>query len=198
MISTWILVLLYFSASSSLAARLLGRAGRFFVVGCVLGSLLQSLAAVRRAAEVHVASASSSLSRFASAGLAMRRGARLRTQFAACRRQPGWRTTPDRTARIVPDPTAVVGRQVARAQNDDRPRLLPEKERDLHHADGQTGIQQQRQDDDHEQRPPVANLVADLAMKDEADFCQFILPPAILVRPRRSARRILPRSPPAP
>ena len=62
-----------------------------------------------------------------------------------------------------------LGRQVGRAQHHDRPRLLAEQERNLHHADRQAGIEQQRQDDDHEQRPPVANLVANLAVKDQAD-----------------------------
>ena len=45
----------------------------------------------------------------------------------------------------------------------------PPKLRDLEEAHPQQRIEQQRQHEDHEQRPPIAQLVADLAEQDQPD-----------------------------
>src|SRR5262249_11835734 len=60
-------------------------------------------------------------------------------------------------------------REILFPQEHDGPRLFGEDRRQLHGANAERRIEQQRHHDDHEPRPAVAQLIADLALKNEPD-----------------------------
>ena len=147
-------------------------AGRFFGVGCVLGKL----AAVDRSCSVSGrsfrASASISASRFASArprdGATVCAG--IGNDFELVRVSRNGEPLGVKLPIVFRIQERRFERKVGGTQNHHGSRLLAEQERNLNHADREAGIKQERQDDNHEQGAPVANLVADLPMEDETDL----------------------------
>ena len=92
--------------------------------------------------------------------------ARLALRPAASRRPSG--ESKSRESNPLPGGVQqrLFGWQVLGPHHHDRPRLLLDGRADLDDAEAQDRVEQDRQDEDHEQRAPVADLVADLAAED--------------------------------